>query len=54
MVATSGARAAASLVPEVRYLSLSYLLGAILVLGLVVAPIVYMFVRCVQVVYACA
>jgi hypothetical protein len=44
MVATPGAVSSSSLV---HWWSLSYLLGATLVLGLVVAPLVYMFLRCV-------
>lgn len=32
-------------IPEVSYLSFSYLLGAAMVLGLIVAPIAFMFIR---------
>lgn len=55
MVATPGATAsllAAS--PVVHWLSISYLLGALLVLGFVVAPLAYMFLRCVTAcIHAC-
>ena len=43
MVSTPGATALGS----VHYLSLSYMLGALLVLAFVVAPLAYMFLRCV-------